>query len=112
MKIFKDGRPTAYVGGGVYTALDLKVNDFLYPLTLLYPKMQPLNVLNPEENINQSTLEVAGAFVLEQQYDNHVIVPLQIVESLTEKEGKRTAIEITLKENIDASGVKKRFPEY
>ena len=109
MKIFKDGRPTAYVGGGVYTALDLKVNDFLYPLTLLYPKMQPLNVLNPEENINQSTLEVAGAFVLEQQYDNHVIVPLQIVESLTEKEGKRTAIEITLKENIDASGVKKEI---
>lgn len=109
MKIFKDGRPTAYVGGGVYTALDLKVNDFLYPLTLLYPKMQPLNVLNPEENINQSTLEVAGAFVLEQQYDNHVIVPLQIVESLTEKEGKRTAIEITLKENIDASVVKKEI---
>ena len=109
MKIFKDGRPAAYVGGGVFTALDLKINDFLNPLTLLYPKIQPLNVLNPEDNINQYTLEVAGAFVLEQQYDNHVIVPIEIVESLNDKAGKRTAIEITLKENADLNEVKKQI---
>lgn len=105
MEIDNGGRPVAFVGGGVYDILDLGVNDFLNPLGLLYPKNQKLNMLNPEDNINKIGVEISGVFVLEQQYDNYIYLPLETVEQLTEKIGKRTALEIKLKENSDEKSI-------
>ncbi len=97
----------AFVGGGVYNILSLQVDDFFRPLELLYPKNQKLNVLNPEENINRMALLVSGVFILEQQYDNYVYLPLDVVEKLTGLEGKRTSIEVTLKDPAKTEEVKK-----
>jgi lipoprotein-releasing system permease protein len=112
MKIFDDFRAKAFIGGGVYSILNLGVNDFLNPLSLLYPKNNEINVLYPEQNINQQTLEVSGVFVLEQQYDNLVIVPLKTVEALTELSGKRTAIEITLKDGFEVEKLKNEIEPF
>jgi lipoprotein-releasing system permease protein len=109
MEILNGGRPTAFIGGGVSSILSLNVLDYLTPLGILYPKNQKLNVLAPEDNINQINVEVSGIFVLEQQYDNYVYLPLSTVEQLIEAPGKRTSVEITLKPGAEVSSVKDRI---
>jgi lipoprotein-releasing system permease protein len=84
----------AFVGGGVYNTLNLQSFNYLRQLQLWYPRNQKLNVLNPESNINKVTLPVSGVFVLEQQFDNLVYLPIQLMEELTEMHGKRTSFEI------------------
>ncbi len=106
MKLNNQGRPNAFVGGGVLNILDLSVDDFLNPLVLLYPKNQKIKILALEENINQIALEVSGVFILEQQYDHFVYLPLSTVELLTGNTGKRTALEITLKKGASLNDVK------
>jgi lipoprotein-releasing system permease protein len=109
MEILNGGRPTAFIGGGVSSILNLNVLDYLTPLGILYPKNQKLNVLAPEDNINQINVEVSGIFVLEQQYDNYVYLPLSRVEQLIEAPGKRTSVEITLKPGAEVGSVKDRI---
>ena len=106
MTLKNGDRPMAYIGGGVYSILDLRVEDYLSPLVILYPKNQKMNVLDPENNINQTTMEVSGVFNLEQQYDNYVYLPLETVEKLIDSPGKRTSLEITLKKNANVDLVK------
>ena len=111
MALNNANRPVAFVGSGVFTILDLAVEDFLNPLSILYPQNQKLNVLNPEENIKQVTVEVSGAFSLEQQYENFVYLPIKTVEELTGNIGKRTALEITLKPNVNPDQIKSQIGE-
>jgi len=107
MAIYNGNRPVAYIGGGVFSVLDLSVEDYLSPLGILYPKNQKLNVLTPDDNINQVNVEVAGVFALEQQYDNFVYLPIATVEQLIDAQGKRTSLEISLKPGYNVNTVKK-----
>ena len=94
----------ACVGGGIYHTLNLQSFNYLRQLELWYPRNQKLNVLNPESNISKVTLPISGAFVLEQQFDNHMYIPLELMETLTDLKGKRTSFEITASDEnrIDA----------
>ncbi len=94
----------AFVGGGIYHTLNLQSFNYLRQLELWYPRNQKLNVLNPESNISKVTLPISGAFVLEQQFDNHMYIPLELMETLTDLKGKRTSFEITASDEnrIDA----------
>ncbi len=109
MKLNNQNRPNAFVGGGVFNILDLNVDDYLNPLVLLYPKNQKINILALEENINQIAMEVSGVFILEQQYDHYVYLPLATVEKLTGNIGKRTALEITLKKGESLNDIKSKI---
>lgn len=111
MALKNGNRPMAFVGSGTYNVLALRVDDYLNPLGLTYPKNQKLNVLNPEGNVNSTALEISGVFVLEAQYDHYVYLPLEVVENLTDKIGKRTAIEITLADGIDPQGIKSQIQD-
>ncbi len=90
------GENFAFVGGGIYRTLNLQSFNYLRPLELWYPRNQKLNALDPESNINRISLPVAGAFILEQQYDNLVYIPIGQMEFLTEMYNKRTSLEIRL----------------
>ncbi len=104
-----EGLPYAFVGGGVYTTLNLEVQNYLKPLELWFPKNQKVNILNPEENINRLSLPVSGVFALEQQFDNYVFIPIEEMEKLTELEGKRTAIEISLNDQSELPNIQKEL---
>lgn len=97
----------AFVGGGVYNTLNLQTFNYLRQLELWYPKNQKINVLNPESNISKVTLPISGAFVLEQQFDNLVYIPLDLMAKLTDKEGKRTSYEIQVSDESQITQVKK-----
>lgn len=109
MSVYVGNRPAAFIGAGVYNSLQLTINDFFKPVQLLYPKNQKLNVLNPEDNINQVSLEISGVFVLEQHYDNFLYLPIEVMEELSESPGKRTALEISVLHSADVIKVKKQI---
>ena len=106
-----DSTNYAFVGGGVYSVLSLQSFNFLRPLQLWYPRNEKLNVLNPESNINRLSLPVSGAFVLEQQYDNLVYIPISEMEDLTEMYGKRTSLEIRISDESKLEEIKKNIKE-
>ena len=99
----------AFVGGGVYNTLNLQSFNYLRQLQLWYPKNQKLNVLDPESNINKVTLPVSGVFVLEQQFDNLVYLPIKLMEQLTEMHGKLTSFEIQATDEKSISSLKKEL---
>jgi lipoprotein-releasing system permease protein len=107
----QDSIPYAFVGGGVYGMLGLNVQDFLYPLEIWYPRNQKLNVLNPEDNINTIVVPVSGVFSLEQQFDDLIFLPIEIVERLTDYQGKRTAIEVYLSDEEVTNTVKSELKD-
>lgn len=104
--LVRDSIPYAFVGGGVYSMLGVNVQDFLYPLEIWYPRNQKLNVLNPEDNINTLVVPVSGVFSLEQQFDDIIFLPVEIVEQLTDYQSKRTAIEVYLTDEDATSRIK------
>lgn len=101
----------AFVGGGVYQTLNLQSFNYLRPLQLWYPRNQKLNALNPEDNINRLYLPVSGAFILEQQYDNLVYIPLKEMEKLTELYNQRTSLEIRLRDETKTQTIKTELKE-
>ncbi|MFT4733973.1 MAG: lipoprotein-releasing system permease protein [Algoriphagus sp.] len=96
----------AFVGGGIYHTLNLQCFNYLRQLELWYPRNQKLNVLNPESNISKVTLPISGSFVLEQAFDNHMYIPLELMETLTNLKGKRTSFEITATDQNQISKLK------
>ncbi len=109
MSLDINGLPAAFISGGVYNSLGLTVNDFFNPISLLYPKNQSPNLLDPSDNISKVSLEVGGVFILEQQYDNYLYIPLNLMEDLTQSYGKRTAIEITLDQGANSKSIQKNI---
>ncbi len=101
-----NGLPYAFVGGGVYTRLNLQTQNFLDPLELWYPKNQKLNVLNPEDNITRASLPVSGVFALEQQFDDYVFIPIGQMQNLTGLKNKLTAYEIFINQNDNPDNIK------
>jgi lipoprotein-releasing system permease protein len=109
--IHKDSINYAFVGGGVYAALSLQSFNFLRPLQLWYPKNEKLNAVNPESNINRLTFPVSGAFILEQQYDNLVYIPIREMEALTELYDKRTSLEIRISDESKLKKIKNELKQ-
>lgn len=109
MSVYIGNRPAAYIGAEVYNSLQLTVNDFFNPINILYPKNQKLNILNPEDNINQVALEVSGVFLLEKNFDNFLYVPIEVMEELSGVYGKCTALEIKAKDEKQLQKLKKEI---
>lgn len=101
------GYSFAFIGGGVYRGLNVNIADFQLPLEIWYPKNQKINVLDPESNIQEVSITVSGVFTIEQRYDNLVYLPIQVVDSLTEKKGKHSYVEVYVTEDTTPENVKK-----
>ena len=99
----------AFVGGGVYTMLNIVLRDIIRPLEIWYPKNQKLNTINPEANINSAALSVSGVFSLEQQYDDYIYIPIDMAEQLMELSSRRTSLEIMLDNENDTQQIQKKI---
>lgn len=101
----KDDIDYAFIGGNVYGALNISLDNILEPLEIWYPKNQKKLSLIPENNINKKVINISGVYALEQFHDDYVYVPLSVAQELTEFEDKRTALEIQLKPEADADQI-------
>lgn len=103
--LHKDDIDYAFIGGNVYGALNISLDNILEPLEIWYPKNQKKLSLIPENNINKKVINISGVYALEQFHDDYVYVPLSVAQELTEFEDKRTALEIQLKPEADADQI-------
>jgi len=91
------GTPYAVVSEGVRNALSISLEDILTPLELWYPRTgtKTLN-LTSNEAFNQTIIRPGGVFFIENRYDDYVIAPLPIVESLLQYNGQRSSLEVKI----------------
>ena len=92
-----NGTPYAIVSEGIRNALSISLEDILIPLEFLYPRTstKALNLTSPEA-FNQLALRPGGVFFIETRYDDYVIAPVDLVDSLMQYRGERSAIEINV----------------
>jgi lipoprotein-releasing system permease protein len=90
-----NGTPYAIVSEGVRNALSISLAEILTPIELLYPNSgnKTLN-LTSTEAFNQIPIRPGGIFFIETRYDDYIIAPIAIVESLMQYQGQRSALEI------------------
>jgi lipoprotein-releasing system permease protein len=90
-----NGTPYAIVAEGVRNALSISLAEILTPIELLYPNSgsKTLN-LTSTEAFNQLPIRPGGIFFIETRYDDYIIAPLAVVESLMQYQGQRSALEI------------------
>lgn len=103
--LHKDDIDYAFIGGNVYGALNISIDNILEPLEIWYPKNQKKLSLIPENNINKKVINISGVYALEQFHDDFVYVPLSVAQELTEYEDKRTALEVQLKPKADTEKI-------
>jgi lipoprotein-releasing system permease protein len=97
----KDSVDYAFIGGNVYAALNISLQNIIEPIEIWYPRNRKSISLNPEDDINREILNISGVYSLEQLHDDFIYVPLEVAKQLTEYEDKRSAIEIQVKPNAD-----------
>ena len=103
--LHKDDIDYAFIGGNVYGALNISLDNVLQPLEIWYPKNQKKLSLIPENNINKKVINISGVYALEQFHDDFVYVPLSVSQELTEYNDKRTALEVQVKPDADADKI-------
>lgn len=101
----KDSVDYAFIGGNVYAALNISLQNIVEPIEIWYPRNRKSISLNPEDDINREILNISGVYSLEQFHDDFVYVPLQVAKQLTEYGDKRSAIEIQTKPNADIAQI-------
>ena len=103
-----NGTPYAIVAEGVRNALSISLAEILTPIELLYPNSgtKTLNLTSPDA-FNQIPIRPGGVFFIETRYDDYIIAPLAIVESLMQYQGQRSALEIQTEQGFSEEKVSK-----
>lgn len=101
----RDSVDYAFIGGNVYAALNISLQNIIEPIEIWYPRNRKSISLNPDDNINREILNISGVYSLEQLHDDYVYVPLEVAKQLTEYGDKRSAIEIQAKPNADIAQI-------
>ncbi|KAA0989570.1 FtsX-like permease family protein [Dyadobacter aurulentus] len=105
-----NGTPYAIVSEGIRNALSIALEDITVPLEFLYPKTNTklLNLASPEA-FNQLALRPGGVFFIETRYDDYVIAPVALVDSLMQYRGDRSALEINVKPGFSEQEVSEQL---
>lgn len=101
----KDSVDYAFIGGNVYAALNISLQNIIEPIEIWYPRNRNSISVNPEDDINREILNISGVYSLEQLHDDYVYVPLEVAKRLTEYGDKRSLIEIQVKPNANINQV-------
>ena len=101
----RDSVDYAFIGGNVYAALNISLQNIIEPIEIWYPRNRKSISLNPDDNINREILNISGVYSLEQLHDDYGYVPLEVAKQLTEYGDKRSAIEIQAKPNADIAQI-------
>lgn len=107
----KDSTLFALVGGNVYGYLNISLQNIIEPLQIWYPRNQKNISINPQDNINQTAINISGVYSLENTHDDYVFVPIEVAENLTEIGKKRTAIEVFVKSSENIGKIQDKIKE-
>ena len=93
-----DNKNIAVVGKGVAYYLSIGLNNMFEQLEVFIPNRTKKTLLNPTTSFNKGSLLPVGFFSIQNEIDQeYIIVPLQLIQKLSEREENISAIEIKLK---------------
>ena len=93
-----DNKNIAVVGKGVAYYLSIGLNNMFEQLEVFIPNRTKKTLLNPTTSFNKESLLPVGFFSIQNEIDQeYIIVPLQFIQKLSERENNISAIEIKLK---------------
>ncbi len=96
-----DSSSNAILGSGVAYSLSLSLQSLSVPLDVYVPRPGATYTLNPAEAFSAGTLRPTGIFQIQPEVDTrYVIVPFTFAETLFDRRGKMSSIEIQLDKGI------------
>jgi len=104
----RENRQYAIIGRGIQYSLNVGLNNDFYPLKISFPNNK--KILNPtaHDMLVSRFIPVSAVFAIEKQYDdNYIFTPLEFAESLFNKQGMVSSLEIKTKSGSTISEVKK-----
>jgi lipoprotein-releasing system permease protein len=101
--------PLLVLGAGIENAIGVQADRNLAPLTLYLPRKTEVSLSDPLQSINADTVNTAGTFVIQQEFDNkYVLTNLDFVRSMLELPNDTyTAAEILLQPDTDPDAIKR-----
>jgi lipoprotein-releasing system permease protein len=98
--LWEEKTPRAMIGVGVQLQLGIDLGNDMEPLVFWYPRRdKQVNMADPSKNFEQRIIMPGGVLAIEQQFDqNHVLVPIEWAEDLMQYEGRRTSVEVKVRE--------------
>ena len=100
--------PRLVLGAGIENAVGVQADRNLSPLTVYLPKKAEVNLSNPLQSISADTINTAGTFVIQQDFDNkYAITNLGFVKQMLGMPADAySAAEISIKQDADEKEVK------
>ncbi len=96
-----DSSSNAILGSGVAYSLSLSLQSLAVPLDVYVPRPGATYTLNPAEAFSAGTLRPTGIFQIQPEVDTrYVIVPFAFAETLFDRRGKMSSIEIQLDKGV------------
>jgi lipoprotein-releasing system permease protein len=96
-----DSSSNAILGSGVAYSLSLSLQSLAVPLDVYVPRPGATYTLNPAEAFSAGTLRPTGVFQIQPEVDTrYVIVPFAFAETLFDRRGKMSSIEIQLDKGV------------
>lgn len=102
--------PNAVIGAGLQAFLGVNTADPFEQIRVFSPKKEASgNSLNPLDDFNVMDIPAAGIFEVQQDFDNVIVVPLNFARTLLGDSANVSAIEINVKQGVDAEKIKKQI---
>jgi len=101
--------PLLVLGSGIENAVSVQSDRNLVPLIVYLPRKSNVNVTDPLQSINADTVNTAGTFFIQQEFDNkYAITNLAFVKQMLEMPSDNyTAAEIGIDPFVNENDVKK-----
>lgn len=101
--------PKLVLGGGIENALGVQSDRSLDPITIYTGRLGNVDVQDPLKNVSRGDVQAAGAFVIQQDFDNkYVLSNISFVKSLLGMEADNySAAEVAVTRGADIGDVQK-----
>lgn len=110
LKLREDNIDYAIMGRGIQYSLSVMPGNTLYPLQVYYIKDARPGTIDISRLYNKKNILPGSVFAIEKNYDeNYIFTPLDFAEELLNYAGKRTSLEILVKEEASISEVEKKL---
>ncbi|MES2376392.1 MAG: FtsX-like permease family protein [Bacteroidota bacterium] len=100
-----DGRPLAVMGAIVKNNLSINIHDEMRSLRIYAPRRGNGISLNPGDEFISRNINAAGAFAVQQEFDDLVIVPIEFTRNLFEEPKGVSYIDLNYKPGTDLATI-------
>lgn len=106
-------KPLVILGAGVENAIGVQSDRNLLALNIYLPKRTPTELIDPLENISEDSINTAGTFVIQQEFDNkYAITNLGFIKKMLGLAGDQYGgVEISLRDPGAASELKRQLQQ-